>query len=97
MGGQRLGAGLGLPAMRVCVCLCVRRRVGTDVTLHYPDPVSVLIASSFDGIVYSGKTAGNFVPLLKGAGSSNICATLFAVTPSAASAPLKKISNSNLI
>ena len=33
------GGGWGYPCMRVCVCLCVRRRVvGTDVTLHYPGP-----------------------------------------------------------
>lgn len=33
------GGGWGYSCMRVCVCLCVRRRVvGTDVTLHYPGP-----------------------------------------------------------
>lgn len=33
------GGGWGCPCKRVCVCLCVRRRVvGTDVTLHYSGP-----------------------------------------------------------
>ena len=37
--GRPAAAGGVCPCMRVCVCLCVRRRVvGTDVTLHYSGP-----------------------------------------------------------